>query len=437
MRPLAVTAVLCFACSAEERVLTLGLPQPEANQTLLLSTPSPNGPAIQVVDLSQGPADLEINVAPSDLEYGEIEALLYAESPDGLSLLEGPLAPSNETSGRYLPDANRSLRASIDLDAPAAAWEETEETSAKLAEFRYTAQRSCLDVTATQGTTVDGRLSFLVPADEGSAIAGTRAGMFVFDASGVRPIAWSRTASVTAAFRLPGDELILGDENGRVYRARVSRTEGIVDPIDFGHIDPILSIDGGVLEDGSIELFALDDFNYLWHYREATGWIDRGRLPSLAVGALAWAGEGEVLVRTRADNGIIAVRGETVSESFIEESGRLTSLDHVRGLGLITGTEGGAIFRREGPQWVPFFEDGYSYGWWVLSSVPFDRGMMLLFASGTVVYIDEQRRRCPEIGVAGTIAGGAIQPLGDGSLALAGVAANGRTTRLFVLPRTR
>lgn len=437
MRRLALVAVLGFACSTEERVLTLGLPPSETHRTLLLSTPSVEGPSIEIVDLSKGTTDLQINVAPGDLDFGEIEALLYAQSATALMLNEGPLAPSMETAGRYLPTANRSLRASIDLDAPAAAWEETAKASDALAEFRYAAQRSCLTLNATPGTEVAGGLYFLLPLDDRRAFAGTRAGMFVFDAGGVRSIPPISTASVTAAFRLSGDRFVFGDENGRVFRATISPDEELADVTMFGNLDfaPVLSIDGGVLDDGTLELFALDAFNYLWHYREESGWIDRGRLPSVTVGALAWAGEGEVLVRSRTDAAIIAVRGEMISESFIEESGRLTSLDHVRGLGLMAGTEAGAIFRREGPQWVPFFEDGYSYGWWVLSSVPFDRGLMLLLASGNVVYIDEQRRRCSELGVAGTLLRGAILPLEDGSLALAGVAPNGRSTRLFILPR--
>lgn len=434
---------LALACSPQETSLWIPLPPVEGHKSLVIAGPQQHVLHLESFDLTKGTADLKIT---TDVE-GETDALLYPSTLDELEMPSGILekasTPDEEAT---LPNAESVYRA----DAATASWVKVDAPARELGEFRFTAPLHCAAFGRPAAQTIMANERWSMRIDDESVLAATLGGAtLLVDRDQVTQLNWGGIP--LCALRLPGDEVLLGGFDGRVYRAHVSHASGITDAVPWGgELDPpyqVTSLAGTVYEDGSFEFFAItglesrtegprgDEFvtNMPQLFTNTgSGWTGLGALASDTVGNLVHAGPGEVLIRSLSTGTILQVKDGRPSQSFLGTEVQLTSLDLVEGTGPVAGSGQGLLYARAGnDDWRPLSD--YAYGWWVLSAIGYGRGVLFLLASGSIVELDARHRHCPETGSVGASVRGEVFGLSEREVFVSGV--NGGVTTFLFVPR--
>lgn len=407
-RGIALLVLALVACEPMTSDVFLALPPAPDAQRMAFSVPGASDePELVVIDPLR-PHGFVLSFEVADVTPA-IEVLAYDEDVLPVGVVEG--APAGEV-GAALPTPDDVFRLSVEDGA--ASWVTAERS--QTASFR---RRICAPiVTRTTSWDVDGFVRFAVSVDDDTVLFSTSdsTSVVLYRSNGGEPERILPSVAVRDAprsvWRAQGDRVWFGDYGGRVHRARVTAA-GFVDVeevFDFERPFALVTgIDGHVAEDGTVEVFAVDDAGDVAHFdgRAFT------KLPESFVAGdprVAWRAPGEAIVVALETNAMAKVaRRRVISLGGLDDN--VFAIANVPAVGIVIGTQSGAFRVLQGDVWEQL---GAAFSTYPLAIRPTEDGFVYLIASGRVGRYYTGAGFCPNEGVLPVLGfAGVLAPLGE------------------------
>lgn len=391
--------------------------------------------AVAAADLGDPTLRLDLQVAAES--DGAIEAITFNKPLSSLRLSPGPQSPG--------PD-ERAPRP-LDLDADAGAWSlvlegdratwNPKEPTAVSAELRNFPLRLDLPPCANFGaaywseTHERERTGFAigvgatawVGASEFDATGELRLSERLYEAgpAGLRSIESPLPGTWPSAALRDGNNLYLGAVDGSVWRLDTRRLDLPPAQVRIPGGDRVTAISGGRSADGRFELVTLSNFGRTQFFSADGGWSPPIDTPVPKVDELGWAEIGLAYVRSSKPGSVLAVRPDRFEEQPSGGNSQVMSLAFLPNLGrLYAGTDDGSLFSRDPTLGWRSVDNTTNFGWWVVGLEPYDEGLFLLLASGSIAEFHPARGLCEDSSVLNFLSSGNLAALDDGSLLVVG-----------------
>lgn len=424
--------LLASACAPPPGTAWLGLPGDGDEKTMILATRSPE---VELSVIAIGGSDrsttLELGDEPP---YRTVYALLYEDDFTRLGYAPGLLPRANSTlDSLTLTPPDRGVFAT-EVDALGnVSWTSGGPLPPDVRDFPVRASQECaLFGAPTLTERVEGRVRFALALDDENVLVRSRDHNIIVDRSGRRDVANPTLDDAYSAFLAPTGDLYIGDVNGRIWRGRPSARSGIEDVTLLVETDlgPIVTIDGGD-DDGEIDLLFADAWGGIGHFDGAyqrVGDVVEERPP------LVWTGPGKGFLTRRGIALVYAIDNGTLTATNIGASSQVMNLARHELFGVVAGTAEGHFYAYRGLQreWGRIV--GADYGWWSISSTPYDDGFAFLLASGFLGTYKRSRGYCEAEPVLQILTDGRVVAVGR-DLVVVAVPDESPTTTIVYIPR--
>jgi hypothetical protein len=407
-----------LACAPGAREIVAGFPPAQNARSAILITDTPGSPIVLCAeDLTSRAGSCSANLEPDNKPSEQVFVILLERSLVENALVPGPLALAAPGGGASLPLSSLgpvlgSLRADYDRADKIVSW--TDATLPTEVLGLAVGLPPCPVLKSDRLWTVPGA-SVAYAAELSPSVALLRAdtstsiSWFVVDSTGPHQL----PGPVPSAFaRGHGEDVWFAIEDVP-YRGVVSTSKGVIGGVQLRQPIPGQCASTVVAAGTSttIDVFWGECAGQMFHY-DGTAFTALGAVPGFA-NRLIWGGPGEAFALTDDDpKSVYRLTTTTLEAEALDVRGRVFSVASIPGLGIVAGSDDGALYQRDASgQWSALGTD--RLGYWVMSIAPLNGAAMLLLSSGTVGAYQNSRYCGQSFAFASVLGSGELVSLGS------------------------
>lgn len=434
MRRLWVGSLLLLSC--DNAGLSVHVPWPgSADDRAVLVANYTNPISVSAADLGDPALRLELQVAPES--DGAIQAITFRQPLSSLRLLAGSQSPGPPGApGPLELDTEAGAWSLVVQGDQAATWrpQDPERIGVDLRNFPLRLDLPpCANFGAAHWSETHERerTTFAVRAGRKAWVGATeydvtgelRLSERLYEASpaGLRAIDSPLPSTWPSAALRDGDNLYLGAIDGSVWRLDSKRLDLPPTQVRIPGGERVTAMSGGRSANGQFELVTLSKAGVTQFLGSDGGWSLPLPTPAPKIDELGWAEPGLAYARSSKPGSVLAVRPDGFEEQPSGGNSQVMSLSFLPNLGrLYAGTDDGTLFARDPAAGWRAVDRSTNFGWWVIGLEPYDEGLFLLLASGSVAEFHPARGLCEDSSVLNFLSSGDLASLEDGSLLVVG-----------------